>query len=365
MPRSPRSDAAPATPASAGVRRARSSQRPTIHDVARLANVSRMTVSRVISGPELVMPETRERVIKAIADLGYVPDRAAGSLASRRTGFIALMLPTLTNSNFAEVAHGLTEALRPSKHHLLIAYTDYDLAEEERQLRNLLGRRPEAIVLTGAAHRRTSARMLTSAEIPVIEIADLPAHAIEHAVGFSNFEVGRTAARHLIERGFTRIGAIAAASGGDLLDNRGEERVRGFEQELRYSGLSTDLVIRHGSPPVSFDHGGAAIAELLARSRDVEAVFAVSDLSAVGALMECQRRGIDVPGQLSLIGFGDFEIGRIVNPPLTTIHVDFRALGQRAGKLILDILGGTFTSGAERIDVGLSVIERASVAPRM
>src|ERR1700761_3323717 len=140
--------------------RARPSKRPTIRDVSRLAGVSRMTVSRVIRDLDLVLPETRDRVKKAIADLAYVPDRAAGSLVSRRTGFIALMLPTLTNANFAEGAHGLTQALREADYHLLIAYTDYSLFEEERQLKNLLARRPEAIVLTGAVQRRNISRLL-------------------------------------------------------------------------------------------------------------------------------------------------------------------------------------------------------------
>jgi len=345
-------------------RRGRGSTRPTIRDVSRLAGVSRMTVSRVISDPALVLPATRARVSKAISDLGYVPDRAAGSLASRRTGFIALMLPTLTNANFAAVAHGLTEALRGSDYHLLIAYTDYDLAEEERQLRNLLARRPEAIVLTGAAHRRAASRMLLAAEIPIIEIADLPGRPIDHAVGFSNFEVGRRAARYLLDRGHTRIGAVAGSSEGDLIDHRGEERMRGFEDELRRSGIATDLVLRHGAPPVSFDHGAAAITVLLDRAPDVEAVFAVSDLSAVGIVMECQRRGVSVPRDLSVIGFGDFEIGRIINPPLTTIHVDFRALGHRAGSLILGLLADDAENTPHVIDVGLRVIERESVAQR-
>ena len=94
------------------------------------------------------------------------------------------MLPTLTNANFAAVAHGLTEALRPADYHLLIAYTDYSLGEEERQLKNLLARRPEAIVLTGAVHTRAASRMLLAADIPVIEIADLPRQPLGHAVAF-------------------------------------------------------------------------------------------------------------------------------------------------------------------------------------
>lgn len=345
-------------------RRAQASARPTIRDVSRLAGVSRMTVSRVISDPALVLPATRDRVTKAIADLGYVPDRAAGSLASRRTGFIALMLPTLTNANFAAVAHGLTEILREADYHLLIAYTDYDLGEEERQLRALLARRPEAIVLTGAGHRRSASRMLVAADVPVIEVADLPTRPIDHAVGFSNYQVGRTAARYLIDRGFTRIGAVASSGEGDVVDRRGEERMRGFEDELLHAGLSTDLVLRHGAAPVSFGHGAIVAGLLLDRAPDMEAVFAVSDLSAVGVVMECQRRGVNVPDALSVIGFGDFEIGRQINPPLTTIHVDFHALGLRTGQVILDLLTGDAQREPCRIDVGLTVVERGSVRGR-
>lgn len=345
-------------------RRPGTSRRPTIREVSQLAGVSRMTVCRVISDPDLVLPATRDRVNKAIADLGYVPDRAAGSLSSRRTGFIALILPTLTNSNFAAVAHGMTEVLREADFHLLIAYTEYDMAEEERQLRNLLARRPEAIVLTGAIHRRTASRLLIAADIPTFEIADLPQQPIEHAIGFSNYQVGRTAARYLINRGFKRIGALAASNGGDVIDHRGEERMHGFEDELAVAGLNTDLVLRHGQAPVSFAHGAAAIGELLRRSRDVEAVFAVSDLSAVGVIMECQRRGLRVPEDISVMGFGDFEIGREINPTLTTIHVDFTALGRRTGAMILEVLAADGATDPRSVDVGLQVIERASVADR-
>jgi LacI family gluconate utilization system Gnt-I transcriptional repressor len=339
----------------------RASQRPTIRDVSRLAGVSRMTVSRVLSDPELVLPATREKVLKAVADLGYVPDKTAGSLSSRRTGFIALMLPTLTNANFAAVAHGLTEALREADYHLLIAYTDYDMAEEERQLRNLLARRPEAIVLTGAMHRRNASRMLMAADVPVVEIADLPSQPIEHAIGFSNYQVGRTAARYLLDRGFTRIGALAASPDGEVTDHRGEERMRGFEDELRLSRLSTDRVFRHGTAPVSFHHGATAFRALVEQHPDVEAVFAVSDLSAVGAVMEAQRMGLTIPDDISIMGFGDFEIGREINPALTTILVDFRALGVRTGKMLVDLLARDTPLSPSIVDVGLRIIERASV----
>ncbi len=359
MKRSPKKKKAPA-----GRATRRASNRPTIREVSRLAGVSRMTVSRVIRNLDLVLPKTRDLVNKAIADLGYVPDRAAGSLGSSRTGFIALVLPNLTNANFAAVAHGLTESLRQADYHLLIAYTDYSLDEEERQLKNLLARRPEAIVLTGAVHRRTASRILLAADIPVLEIADLPRHPIEHAVGFSNYQAGRTAARYLIERGFTKIGAAGSSNEGDVIDQRGEERLRGFEDELRLSGMPAQWVLRHGHTPVSYDHGAKSIEILMQREPGLEAVFTVSDLSAVGVVMECQRRGLRVPADLSVMGFGDFEIGREINPPLTTIHVDFRALGQRTGKLIQDLMAAKIKDTPQIIDVGLKVLERASVKDR-
>ena len=342
------------------------SRRPTIRDVSQLAGVSRMTVSRVISDPQLVLPATRDKVNRAILDLGYVPDRAAGSLSSRKTGFIALMLPTLTNANFAAVAHGLTQVLREADYQVLIAYTEYDMAEEERQLRNLLARRPEAIVLTGAVHSREASKMLLSADVPIVEIADLPSRPIGHVIGFSNHRVGRTAARHLIERGLTKIGAIGGTCTGSAVDHRGEERMRGFEDELALAGLPTDGVLRFGEAPLNFDHGAGAIAALLEKKPDIEGVFAVSDLSAVGAVMECARRGISVPDQLSIMGFGDFEIGRIINPPLTTIHVDFTELGERTGRTLIDLLNDPQAAsdageGAQRIDVGLKLVERQSV----
>lgn len=360
MSRPPR-EAAAATEPKPG---RRASQRPTIRDVSRLAGVSRMTVSRVLSDPELVLPTTRDKVLKAVADLGYVPDKTAGSLSSRRTGFIALMLPTLTNANFAAVAHGLTEALREANYHLLIAYTDYDMAEEERQLLNLLARRPEAIVLTGAMHRRNASRMLMAADVPVVEIADLPSQPIEHAIGFSNYQVGRTAARYLLDRGFTRIGALAASPDGEVTDHRGEERMRGFEDELRLARLPTDAVLRHGSAPVSFHHGATAFRALVEAQPDIEAIFAVSDLSAVGAVMEAQRMNIRIPQDISIMGFGDFEIGREINPALTTIHVDFRALGLRTGKMLVDMLASDATPAPSVVDVGLRIVERASIKDR-
>lgn len=341
-------------------------QKPTMRDVSRLARVSTMTVSRVFTDPDTVAAPTRERVLKAVEQLGYVPDLVAGALSSRRTNFVGLILPTLTNSNFGDTAHGLAEVLKADGTQLLIGYTLYQVMEEERLVRALLPRRPEAIVIAGSVHTATTRTLLDRAGIPVVEIWEQPDQPLDRAVGFSNFEVGRAAARHLMALGHRRIGAIGPGSDADLCDHRAEARLRGFASMLREAGLSDALVLRHGLPPASFEHGTHAIGALLAQAPDVEAVFAVSDLCAFGALMELKRRAIDVPGQVSLIGFGNFEVGRLCYPALSTIGVDARAIGCATGTMLRALLKRDADDSAveHKVDVGFVLIERETTAPR-
>jgi LacI family gluconate utilization system Gnt-I transcriptional repressor len=333
-------------------------------DVARLAGVSPMTVSRLLADPSAVSEATGERIRQAIEQLGYVADRVAGSLSSRRTGFVAAVLPTLTNTNFADTAHGLTEALRPRGYQLLIGYTMYDMLEEERVVRAMLARRPEALVLAETVHTKATTQLLLGADIPVVEIWERPDRPVDHVVGFSNAEVGRAAARYLMERGHRRIAAVGPADHGQTSDRRAMHRLDGFAAVLREAGLSDELVVRHGATPFSFAQGAAALAHLLDRADGFTALFAVSDLSAVGALMECQRRGIGVPDRLSIMGFGDFEIGRVCVPSLTTIGVDAQAIGRETGRLILELVDAERTgNGITRpvaLDLGFAVIERSS-----
>ncbi len=344
--------------------------KPTLRDVSVLAGVSRMTVTRVFIRPEQVLPATRTRVRQAVEALGYVPDRAAGSLATRRSGFVGLIVPTVANGNFAALAEGLTEALRPAGYELLIGYTSYSLAEEERQVRTLLSRRPEALVLA-APHREPVLRQLGQAGVPVIEVAELPARPIGHAIGFSNHAVGRAAASFLVGLGHTRIAALGPARSRDRRDLRGEARLRGFADALRAARLPTELVRADGEIPFAFRHGALAMGRLLDAAPKVEAVFAVSDLAGVGALMECRRRGIDVPGGLSLLGFGDFEIGQQVVPALSTVSVDFGDLGNRAGRLAVELLQRAGTAGDEgdvqgdrTVDLGFTVVPRGTTRAR-
>lgn len=346
-----------------------------MRDVSRLAGVSTMTVSRVLTDPSLVAEETRQRVLQAVEQLRYVPDRVAGSLSSRRSGFVALILPTLMNSNFADTAQALSEGLHRAGYQLLIGYTLYRLDEEERVIQSVLTRRPEAIVLTGIEHSRKTTAMLFEAGVPVVEIWDLQDRPIDYVVGYSNFEVGRAAAHHLVGLGHRRVCAVGPCDSGEARDFRAEQRLAGFAAGLRETGMPDDLIFRHSHVPLSFTEGAEAMEMVAREAPDVEAIFAASDLHAVGVLMECQRRSIRVPDDLSIMGFGDFEIGRQCVPPLTTMRVDARAIGLRTAEVILGALGvqppqesppqeGSSSAPPARVhDLGFEVLTRGSTRP--
>lgn len=316
---------------------------PTMADVARLAGVSPMTVSRAFKPDSSVSEATRQAILAAADTLGYVFDSTASSLRSQRTDFVAVTIPSINNANFAETLRGLSEGLKPRGLQILLGYTDYDMGEEERLIEQLLRRRPEAIVVTGGKHTPRARRLLESAGIPVIETWDLPEAPIGHVVGFSNAEAVRGMVDHFVDRGLTRIAFI----GGDAdRDTRGTDRREGFIAAMRARGLDASRLIDAGPPPISMREGAAAMGRLLDRLPDTQAVICVSDLSAFGALTECQRRGIAVPDRIWIAGFGDYDIAEVCVPSLTTINPFPREIGASAAALILDVLDGRQTEPA-------------------
>jgi LacI family gluconate utilization system Gnt-I transcriptional repressor len=316
---------------------------PTMADIARLAGVSPMTVSRAFKRDGSVSGTTREAVLKAADEAGYVFDATASNLRSQRTDFVAVTIPSINNANFAETLRGLTDGLQDRGLQILLGYTDYDIIEEERLIGQLLRRRPEAIVVTGGRHTPAARRMLQMAGIPVIETWDLPEAPIGHVVGFSNAAAVKGMVDHFVAQGLRRIAFI----GGDAdRDTRGTDRREGFVAAMRAHRLDPSRLIAAGAPPISMREGAAAMGRLLDRLPDTQAVICVSDLSAFGALAECQRRGVAVPEQISIAGFGDYEIAEVSVPALTTINPFPRLIGARAAELILKVLDGQQTGPA-------------------
>ncbi|WP_165349980.1 MULTISPECIES: LacI family DNA-binding transcriptional regulator [unclassified Mesorhizobium] len=327
-----------------------SPKRPTMADVAHRANVSTMTVSRAFKRDASVSADTRDRILKAAEELGYVFDSIAANLSSRRSGFVAVTIPSINNANFADTVRGMTEGLRDSGLEILLGFTDYNVEEEERLVGQLLQRRPEAIIVTGGRHTPRCRKMLANAGVPVVETWDLPADPIGHVVGFSNAEAGRLMVDHFVERGYSRLGFI----GGDTSrDTRGLDRRRGFVAALQGRGLDASRVIASGVPPISMREGAAAMVEMISRWPDTQAVMCVSDLSAFGALMECVRRGIRVPEDVAIAGFGAYDLAEQSVPPITTIDVGAHEIGVRVAELVLDLLSGR-RAADDRVVVGMT-----------
>lgn len=308
----------------------------TMADVAARLGVSKMTVSRALSREGSSRRSTsealRQRILQTCQEMGYVLDQTARTFSSKRSGFVAALVPALNNSNFSDTAHGLTAALEGSGLQVLLGYTDYDSATEERLLRAMLSRRPEGVVVTGGTHTPAARKLLKAAGIPVVETWDLPAQPLEHCVGFSNAEAVAQLVHRMHAQGYRRIGFLGGVPASDA---RGADRRRGFEAAMRELGLDPTRQISIGEAPVSMDHGAQGVVQLLARWPDTQALVCVSDHPAFGAMAECQRRGIEVPGQLAIAGFGGFEVGASCHPRLSTVAVDCTGIGRAAGELLL------------------------------
>jgi len=307
-------------------------------DVARHAGVSTMTVSRALRHDGVVSKATREKIEAAVNALGYVLDQSAGSLSTGRTGFVAALVPSINNSNFSDTARGITDGLENSGLQLLLGYTDYSFEKEEKLLESMLRRRPEGVILTGGTHTDRARRMLRNAGIPVVETWDVPAEPVDQVVGFSNTEAMALLVRTLAaERGYTKFGYIG---GTTERDTRGNQRKEGFQQALAELGLPQDRVMSFGIPPISTEQGGQAVLSLIERWPDTEVVLCVSDLSAFGALMECRRRGLRVPEDIAIAGFGDYEISASCHPRITTLNVGCYEIGRLAAERVLRAIQG-------------------------
>jgi LacI family gluconate utilization system Gnt-I transcriptional repressor len=305
---------------------------PTMSDVAERVGVSAMTVSRALRNDSSIAPETRARIIKAVEEVGYVLDQSARSLVSRRTDFIAALIPSINNSNFSDTARAITEVLEPAGIQLLLGYTDYSVANEERLIEAMLRRRPEGVIVTGGRHTARSRKLLEQAGVPIVEIWDLPERPIEHVVGFSNSAAAGALVRYLHGKGHRKIAFIGGTSDRD---ERGAERRQGYERAIAELGLPVPRIISIATVPISMRHGAEGILRLMEQAPDVDAAMCTSDLSAFGAIMECGRRGWPVPSRIAIAGFGDFEVASCAYPTITTVDVSSAEIGRQAGELML------------------------------
>ena len=324
----------------------------TLHDVAKLAGVAPITASRAVNSPDQVSLEVRRKVADAIARTGYVPNRLAGGLASARSRLVAAVVPTISGPVFLQTVHSLTEALAERGYQLMLGQAGYAGSREDALLEAIIGRRPDGIVLTGIMHSPEGRKRLLAAGIPVVETWDLTPTPLDMLVGFSHPAVGRAVVEFLHARGRRRLAVIA----GD--DERAFRRLQAFQEAARDAGLPEVAVVRVPAP-TTLKSGRAALAELLREAPGIDAVFCSSDLLALGVMTEAQARGVAVPGQVAVVGFGDLEFAADLAPALTTVHIKGAAIGRQAAQFIVDRAEGRDV--AQRVvDIGFSIVERES-----
>lgn len=337
-------------------RRSRRGGGITLGDVARLAGVSPITASRALNTPDQVAPDKLARVREAVARTGYVPNRLAGGLASARSRLVAAVVPTIAGPVFMEMVQSLTGALADAGYQLMLGQSGYTESREDALLEAIIGRRPDGIVLTGILHSPEGRRRLLASGIPVVETWDLTPTPIDMLVGFSHAEAAAAVARHLHAKGRRRPALLSAD------DERALRRNRGFVDEALRLGLVRDaaeIPVLRVPAPTTLGSGRSGLARLLAERPEVDAVFCSSDILALGVLVEAAARGIAVPQQLAVVGFGDLGFAADTQPALSTVHIDGTGIGQRAARFIVDRADGR-TVGEKIVDVGFRVIERGS-----
>lgn len=337
-------------------RKPRNGSPATLADIAQSAGVSTATASRALNAPDRVSRDLRDRVEAAVRALGYVRHGAARALASRRSHTVGAVIPTLNNAIFAAGIGAFEARLTESGYTLLIAVSNYSLEHEASQVRRLLERGVDGIMLVGLEHHEETYALLDRANLPRVNTWNSEGSDAQLTIGFDNAAAARAIAAHLISLGHTRIAMTAGITAGN---DRAQARVDGVRAELAAHdlGLDTSLLLEC---PYSIAAGRKALTALMAQDPSPTAIIAGNDVIALGLLFEAIRQGIDVPSDLSITGFDNLPITEHVSPALTTVRVPSQDMGTQAASLLLDAIDGVDTAS---IRLETSVIVRDTTAP--
>ncbi|NOJ50089.1 LacI family DNA-binding transcriptional regulator [Bradyrhizobium archetypum] len=314
----------------------RSRPRVKIEDVAREANVSPATVSRVLNHPGIVRPELRDKVMRFITDLSYTPDSAARALKSGRMRTIGAIVPTLGLGIFAESVEALQNRLSESGYTLFIANSQYDQRRELQEMQSLIERGIDGIVLVGGSHGRELRTLVEQTGVPVITTYVSKAGGGIPAIGIDNERATREMTEFLLGLGHVRFGAIA-----NILpsNDRSRARLDGIQRALSEAGirLEPSQVIRADH---SLAQGRKALRQLLTDHPGTTAVICTTDTLAIGAMTEARKMGLNVPRAVSITGFDDVELAAQVDPPLTTISIPAAEIGRGAADYLISAIAG-------------------------
>lgn len=307
---------------------------PTQADIARVAKVSTATVSRVLNESPLVRPAVRKRVEKAIEKLGYFPHGAARALASNRSFTIGAVIPTLGNAIFANSVNALEARLAESNFTLLLAVSNYSLEAETIQVRRLLERGIEGLMLIGNDHLPQTYKALRRAGIAYVNTWNYDPAAGHPNVGFSNRKAVAELADHIVSLGHTSIGMLAGITDGN---DRARDRLEGLREALARRGITLESGATE-ELPYSIPVARAAMARLIESGNLPSALLCGNDVIALGVLFEAAEHGIRIPEDLSVAGFDNLPLVEHIRPALTTVHVPSDEMGSLAADMLLEAL---------------------------
>lgn len=328
-----------------------------MRDVAKRAGVSPMTVSRALSSPGKVSAEMRERVVRAVQEIGYLPNHLARSLSSNRSTTIGLIVPSIDNSIYTQTIKGLSDVIRRSGFQLMIAECGYDPADEEELIATLLTHRVSGLVLHNTEHTAQANAMIRQSGVPVVENGNLPQQPLDMAVSYSNRSAAYAMTIHLGRLGYKKI---AFASLFSVNNDRSRDRLEGYLAALKELGQTPDPRIM-----IQTSRGLAAGAEVVARivqsAPEADALFCAGDVLAVGALFECQKRGWAVPGRIAIASFDDVDLLQHVAPSVTTLRLPRYDIGERSAQMLLSrIIDGAEHLRGSVVDLKFEIIQRES-----
>lgn len=305
----------------------------TIKDVSEYAGVSKATVSRVINGTSQVSPEKKSRVEKAIEILGYRPNTIAQALASRKTGSIGIIVPELGGSFYSDILHSIEGHLRRLGYHAIVTAGSNTEQGQRESVQFLLERKVDAMILHTQHLTDDYLIDLVNKGVALVVVNRFIADLAQNCIEIDNTLGGKLATEYLLQMGHRNIACIT----GPLNKSDARGRLQGYRQALENAGILFDdaLVSEAGFTEQS---GEEAMRKLLATKRPFSAVFACNDHMAFGAFELLKKSGIEVPNQISLIGFDDILFARYVTPPLTTINFPIEEMSTQAVQLTIQIL---------------------------
>lgn len=326
----------------------------TMSDVAKIAGVSAMTVSRALRDPKVVNEDTLKRIQAAIESVGFVPNRLAIMLSLQRSNVMGQIVPNLRDSLFVDTMQGVADTLG-TNYHLLIADSGYSLEGEEAAIEAFLSQKVCGLLLHNTDHTPRARKLIKDAGVPCVETGNLTKKPIDMTVGFSNFEAAFSMTEYLIGKGYRRIGFISLPT----KDNeRAAKRREGYMHALEAHGRQVDPSIIMESLP-GLKNGGHAFVRLMESTSGIDAVFLTGDVLAIGAMLEANRRGWRVPDDVAIAGSDDNEMQENFSPAITSIRFPRYEIGRHAARLLLDRIEKDSTATAI-MDLGFKVIERQS-----